>query len=547
MCLRNPVCGSILLQAAALMAVLITCAGSSGAAEFVVKESASGGAVVTVEGQPFAEYVVDQGNKPYLWPIHGPGGPLMTRSWPMKDVPGEKHDHPHQRGLTFGHQGVDGTDTWAEAASYGTGEAERAAAAKLGRIRHRGYIALAGGDTGVIHAASDVLDPAGKPILADERRFTFSRSGDARVIDVDIDLIACHGPVTLADMKDAGLSIRVPESMTVDAKQGGTIVNSAGQRDADAWAKRAVWCDYNGPVDGGRLGIAILNHPTSFRHPTPWHVRTYGLFTANPFGLKALDPASESGEIRLETGGRISLRHRFVFHRGDELEAGIAAAYEKYAGEPRPPLGGAQGSPSHADQIPAGFTSLFNGKDLEGWQGDVNGYEAVDGEIRSKKGVGGNLLTTREYADFVLRFEFRLTPGANNGLGIRAPEKGDAAFAGIELQILDDSHEKYAKIQPWQVHGSIYGVVPAARDCLEPAGEWNTQEVTVRGPRINVVVNGRQILDADITPYRDGKPTVDGKEHPGLARTTGRIGFLGHGDEVHFRRISIRELPADGR
>jgi hypothetical protein len=458
-------------------------------------------------------------------------------------VPGEKHDHPHQRGLTFGHQGINGTDTWAEPATYGQGEKQREAAAKLGRIRHRGYLSLVGGTTGVIHAASDVLDPAGKPILADERRFTFSLAGDARLIDVDIDLIAAHGAVTLADMKDAGLSIRVPESMTVDAKQGGAIVNSAGQRDADAWAKRAAWCDYNGPVDGGRLGIAILNHPSSFRHPTPWHVRTYGLFTANPFGLQALDPSAGSGAITLEQGGRISLRHRFVFHRGDEKEAGIAAAYEKYAQEPRPSLGDVQGAVLHADPLPGGFTSLFNGKDLEGWQGDVSGYEAVGGEIRSKKGVGGNLLTTREFADFVLQFEFRLTPGANNGLGIRAPEKGDAAFAGIELQILDDGHEKYAKIQPWQVHGSIYGVVPAARDCLKPAGEWNTEEVTVQASRITVVVNGKQILDADIAPYRDGKPTVDGKDHPGLARTTGRIGFLGHGDEVHFRSIRIRELP----
>ena len=197
-----------------------------------------------------------------------------------------------------------------------------------------------------------------------------------------------------------------------------------------------------------------------------------------------------------------------------------------------------------ADQPPAGFTSLFNGTDLDGWQGDVTGYEAVDGEIRSRKGVGGNLLTKREFADFILHFEFRLTPGANNGLGIRAPAKGDAAFAGIELQILDDGHEKYAKIQPWQVHGSIYGVVPAARDCLKPVGEWNTEEVTVQGSKIKVVVNGKQILDTDIAPFRDGTPTVDGKDHPGLSRTVGHVGFLGHGDEVHFRNIRIRELAA---
>jgi hypothetical protein len=139
----------------------------------------------------------------------------------------------------------------------------------------------------------------------------------------------------------------------------------------------------------------------------------------------------------------------------------------------------------------------------------------VDGEIRCKKGAGGSLLTTREFADCVLTFEFRLTPGANNGLAIRAPLTGNAAFDGLELQILDDSHPKYADLQPWQMHGSIYGVVPAARDCLKPAGEWNTEEVTVQGSKVKVVVNGKQILDADIAPYRDGKPTLDGKPHPG--------------------------------
>jgi len=211
-------------------------------------------------------------------------------------------------------------------------------------------------------------------------------------------------------------------------------------------------------------------------------------------------------------------------------------------------LGCLVGLPTASGDEPAdGFTSLFNGTDLDGWQGDVAGYEVVNGEIRAKKGVGGNLLTKREFSDFVLQFEFRLTPGANNGLGVRAPAEGDAAFAGIELQILDDSHEKYAKIKPWQVHGSLYGVVAAQRDCLKPVGEWNTEEVTADGARIKVVVNGRQILDADITPYRDGEATVDGKAHPGLARTTGHIGFLGHGDEVHFRTIRIRELFATDR
>ena len=196
----------------------------------------------------------------------------------------------------------------------------------------------------------------------------------------------------------------------------------------------------------------------------------------------------------------------------------------------------------HAGEPLAGFTPLFNGRDLAGWHGATEGYDVVDGELRCRKGAGGNLLTEQEFGDFVLRFDFRLTPGANNGLGIRVPADGDAAFQGIELQILDDAHPKYVSVQPWQVHGSIYGVVAAERGCLKPAGEWNTEEVTVKGSTVKVVVNGKTIVDADIAPFRDGQPTPDGKSHPGLARTSGHIGFLGHGDEVHFRNIRIREM-----
>jgi hypothetical protein len=192
--------------------------------------------------------------------------------------------------------------------------------------------------------------------------------------------------------------------------------------------------------------------------------------------------------------------------------------------------------------VEEGFVPLFDGKTLAGWQGAVEGHHVVDGELRTKPGVAGNLLTADEYGDFELRFEFRLTPGANNGLGIRAPAEGNPAFDGMEIQILDDGHPKYANLKDWQVHGSIYGVVPAERECLKPIGEWNDERVTVRGSQVTVVVNGKTIVDADVGPFRDGGPTPDGQPHPGLARTRGRIGFLGHGDEVHFRTIRLRDL-----
>ena len=143
-------------------------------------------------------------------------------------------------------------------------------------------------------------------------------------------------------------------------------------------------------------------------------------------------------------------------------------------------------------------------------------------------------------ADFIFRFEFQLTPGANNGLGIRAPLEGDAAYVGMELQILDSEDPKYKDLKPYQYHGSLYGVVPAKRGYLKPAGEWNYEEVVVKGAKIKVILNGTTILDTDITKVRKNKDIV--KVHPGLLNKTGHIGFLGHGDELRFRNIRIKNL-----
>jgi HEAT repeat protein len=194
------------------------------------------------------------------------------------------------------------------------------------------------------------------------------------------------------------------------------------------------------------------------------------------------------------------------------------------------------------EEIAEGFVPLFNGEDLTGWVGDTAGYVAEERKIviYPKRG-SGNLYTEKEYNDFVLRFEFKLTPGANNGLGIRAPLEGDAAYVGMELQILDNTALIYKDLKPYQYHGSIYGVVPAKRGYQNPVGEWNEQEVIAKGTRITVILNGVAILDADIQEAIE-QGTIDGSEHPGLKRAAGHIGFLGHGSHVEFRNIRIKEL-----
>ncbi|WP_299462505.1 DUF1080 domain-containing protein [uncultured Gimesia sp.] len=190
------------------------------------------------------------------------------------------------------------------------------------------------------------------------------------------------------------------------------------------------------------------------------------------------------------------------------------------------------------------FVSIFNGKNLDGWKGATDGYFAEDGMLISKKDSGGNLFTDKEYKNFVLRFDFKLEPGANNGIGFHVPmdlNKNSPAYAGKEIQILDDSAEKYAKLQKYQYHGSLYGTAAAERGHLKPVGEWNTQELLVDGNKVKVTLNGTTILDFDMTDAKKNG-TMDGKDHPGLKRESGHLCLCGHGAKIEFKNMRIKEL-----
>ncbi len=272
-----------------------------------------------IDGQPFAEYLVKSGSKPIIWPLYGPTGKKMTRSWPLEqDVPGETdRDHIHQRSLWFTHGDVNGIDFWSEG---------------KGRIEHREFVRAEGGPEAVLITRNDWLSPDGsKLICQDERKFTFGGDQDARWIDADIEIKATAGPVTFGDTKEGSFGVRVPSSMRVESKKGGKIVNSEGQTNLMAWGKPAAWVDYHGPVDDETVGIAILNHPTSFRFPTYWHVRTYGLFAANPFGLNDFTHGKKHGEYTLPEGETLKLRYRVLLHKGDEKQGHVAEVFEEYS------------------------------------------------------------------------------------------------------------------------------------------------------------------------------------------------------------------------
>jgi hypothetical protein len=229
-------------------------------------------------------------------------------------------------------------------------------------------------------------------------------------------------------------------------------------------------------------------------------------------------PLPRTGPIQLQThGGEIRWRNVFV----RELPA-------------------AEVTTLLASRADAGFASVFNGKDWTGWAGPVENYEIVDGTIRCRPKSGGTIFTKETYADFVVRFEFQLPPAGNNGLAIRYPGQGDTAYEGMtELQVLDTEAPQYAKLDPRQAHGSAYGMAAAHRGYLRPVGEWNFQEVTVKGSTIVVELNGTRILDADLSKVTE---FLDGKAHPGKDRTDGHFGFAGHRDPVAFRNVRIKEL-----
>jgi hypothetical protein len=292
-------------------------------AEEIFVEKTDGGVVVKAGDQPFTTYVFKSGVKPILWPVIGPTGKEMTRAWPMREGnPEEKTDHVHQRSFWFTHGEVNGIDFWAETAKE-----------RQGSIVHKDLVKASGGPVGTIVTRNDWLGPDGTQVLTDERTLRFAADTLTRTIDFDIVLTAAAGEVRFGDTKEGSFGLRIAESMRTDRKPPGKIITSEGLEDEKAWGKPASWVDYHGPVQGEHLGIAILNHPSSFRYPTGWHVRTYGLFAANPFAAGDFSGQKLETSHTMKKGETLTLRYRVIFHQGDEKQGHIAEAFAKYAKE----------------------------------------------------------------------------------------------------------------------------------------------------------------------------------------------------------------------
>ncbi len=290
-------------------------------------EKTVGGAAVTIDGEPFATYVTKSGHQPVIWPIFGPGGQAMTRQYPLAEkLPTERDDHPHQRSLWFNHGLVNGKDFWRQPEPGGPQEQDN-------RIVHREFVELASGDTAKIVTKNDWMSGDVK-VAEDVRKISFGADEYGRWIDFAVSVNASEGPLTFGDTKEGSFGLRVPGTMDVDAKLGGRILNSRGEKNEAAWGRPAEWVDYHGMVDGKPAGIVIYSMPDSSRHPTRWHVRTYGLFAANPFGQHDFpDGESKQGELRLAKDERLRLHYRVLLYGGEKSAEELAAIYKQYEEE----------------------------------------------------------------------------------------------------------------------------------------------------------------------------------------------------------------------
>jgi hypothetical protein len=279
--------------------------------------------VIEIGGHPFAEYIYQNVNKPYLYPVLGPEGQSMTRHWPMENVPGEEHDHPHHRSLWYAHGNINGQDFWSETP-------------KSGKTVHQKFeLIQSGPEVGIVRSLNKLVGNDGKVVCTDERTFRFYNRSDQRLFDFEITIRATEGPITFGDTKEGTMAMRLAESMRLKGPKGapgqGHIVNSEGVRDDATWGKRARWCDYYGPVGGKIVGVAIFDNPANPRFPTWWHVRDYGLFAANPFGVHDFErkPAG-TGNLTVPVGSSITFRYRFYIHDGDDTQGNVAGQYQQY-------------------------------------------------------------------------------------------------------------------------------------------------------------------------------------------------------------------------
>jgi sugar phosphate isomerase/epimerase len=277
---------------------------------------------IEINGKLFTEYNFQDVPRPFFYPVIGPTGVPIIRHYPMKDInPDEAKDHVHHKSLWFTHGEVNGQDFWGEGS-------------RSGKVVHDKFLKVSSGrKVGVIQSKNKWVAKSGEVVCTDTRTHRFYNRQDGQVMDFEITFHASEGKVVLGDTKEGSMAIRLTPTMRLKGKVGkGHIVNSEGDTDGSTWGKRAAWCDYYGPVEGETVGVAIFDHPQNPKHPTWWHVRDYGLFTANPFGVHNFERKEKGvGDITIPAGESLTFKYRFYFHKGDDKQGKVARHYREYA------------------------------------------------------------------------------------------------------------------------------------------------------------------------------------------------------------------------
>jgi hypothetical protein len=294
-------------------------------AEVAIKQGADR-ISIEIDGKPFTELIYGADiRKPFLHPLRSASGKIVTRRWPMEEAQGETKDHPHHRGLWFNHGDVNGIDFWSSDPL-----ARRDNGAKIAVKRIRGV--KGGKNKGTIAGDFEWVDKSGNALLSELRTMTFSGDAANRTIDLDIQLTALKN-VKFGDTKEGSFGLRLAGPLIEGKGGSGKMTNAAGvSGEKQVWGKPSPWVDYAGTLEGERLGIAILDHPSNPRHPTHWHTRAYGLFAANIFGLHDFyNDKSKDGSLELSAGGKLRFRYRVIIHPGDAQSADVAAEFRKFS------------------------------------------------------------------------------------------------------------------------------------------------------------------------------------------------------------------------
>ncbi|MFG0261773.1 MAG: PmoA family protein [Novipirellula sp. JB048] len=282
------------------------------------------------DGELFAGYLANFNGFPIVYPVIGPGGHAMTRDFPMKEgTEGERLDHVHHRSMWFTHGEVNGVDFWVDDSKEGAGRIVQTAG--TARVDEKNNAVI-------IRTENDWNDSTGQRQLSDTRRTTFRAVDGKRIIDFEVVMQATDGDVNFGDTKEGSLGIRVASTIKVDAKLGGKITNAEGLTDSAAWAKRSNWVNYSGPVDNQPVGMTVFYHPSSFAAPCNWHVRTYGLFAANPFGHYHFVGGEKTAGTTLKSGESMSIRCRVILYEGEFDAEKTAEAFAQYAAQEPTPL-----------------------------------------------------------------------------------------------------------------------------------------------------------------------------------------------------------------